>query len=50
MSQVMRRQDRMLADGDTLALLKKGGYGVLSTCGKDGDPYGVPLNSDIYRA
>ena len=44
MSGEMRRQDRRLADGDALAILKRGEYGVLSTTDQEGNPYGVPLN------
>lgn len=40
----MRRKDRQMADGDAVALLEKGQYGVLSTVSADGEPYGVPLN------
>lgn len=29
---------------ETLELLKKGEYGVLSTCGEDKNPYGIPLS------
>lgn len=40
----LRRKDRQLSDDETLELLKQGEYGVLSTCGPDGQPYGVPLS------
>lgn len=40
----MRRSDRMLSDKQAVEILKNGEYGVLSTTGENGQPYGVPLN------
>jgi len=40
----IKRTEKRLSDGDTLEILKAGDYGVLSTVGEDGTPYGVPLN------
>jgi uncharacterized protein len=40
----MRRQDRQLTDAETVSILEKGEYGILSTASPDGEPYGVPLN------
>ncbi|KOA19652.1 pyridoxamine 5'-phosphate oxidase [Clostridium homopropionicum DSM 5847] len=40
----MRRVDRKMEDGDAFELLKKGEYGILSTCGEENQPYGVPVN------
>lgn len=40
----MRRKDRMITDEETLSILDKGEYGILSTVSSDGEPYGVPLN------
>ena len=40
----MRRKDRQLSEEETLEILKNGQYGVLSTAGRDGSPYGVPLS------
>jgi len=40
----MRRMDRKMEDGAAFELLKKGEYGILSTCGKENQPYGVPVN------
>ena len=40
----LRRKDRSISNEETFALLKKAGYGVLSTVTEDGKPYGVPLN------
>src|SRR5574344_2650 len=40
----IRRVDRMLSENSSIELLKKCQYGILSTIGKDGYPYGIPLN------
>ncbi len=40
----MRRKDRAITEREARVLLKKGDYGVLSTVGKYGKPYGVPLH------
>jgi nitroimidazol reductase NimA-like FMN-containing flavoprotein (pyridoxamine 5'-phosphate oxidase superfamily) len=40
----MRRKDRMITDTETLSILEKGEYGILSTVSSDNEPYGVPLN------
>ena len=40
----MRKKERQLGEAETLALLQQGEYGVLSTIGPDGFPYGVPLS------
>ena len=40
----IRRKDRELESSDALKLLTKGEYGILSTIGEDGYPYGVPVN------
>lgn len=49
----MRRKDRQLEISEAEKLLKNCDYGVLSTVGKDGYAYGVPLsyvyiNNSIY--
>ena len=44
MSHPMRRSDRALSTEDSLSLLTRAGFGVLSTVGADGEPYGCPLN------
>jgi len=49
----MRRQDRRLDDNEAERILIHGEYGVLSTTGENGYPYGVPLsyaylNKKIY--
>jgi len=40
----MRRRDRAMPDEKAKALLEKGAYGILSTVGKDGQAYAVPLS------
>jgi hypothetical protein len=40
----MRRQDRQTSDQEARELLTSGEYGVLSTVGPDGEPYGVPIS------
>lgn len=40
----MRKKDRELAVEEALQILKAQTYGILSTMGEDGYPYGVPVN------
>ncbi|MGL6226739.1 MAG: pyridoxamine 5'-phosphate oxidase family protein [Thermoguttaceae bacterium] len=40
----IRRADRAVSQSEALELLDKADFGVLSTVGADGCPYGVPLN------
>ncbi|MBR1770297.1 MAG: pyridoxamine 5'-phosphate oxidase family protein [Bacteroidales bacterium] len=40
----IRRQDRVLSKERAMELIKVAEYGVLSLCGKDGIPYGIPVN------
>ena len=40
----VRRTDREIGLHEAQELLSNGEYGVLSTAGKDGQPYGVPLS------
>ncbi len=40
----MRRKDKEIETDEAISLLTKCEYGVLSTVGNDGQPYGVPLN------
>jgi len=44
----MRRKDREITTEEAVSLLTQGEYGILSTTGNDGQPYGVPL-SYIYK-
>ncbi len=43
----MRREDRALTSEAALALLEMGEYGILSTVGEKGQPYGVPVSYAI---
>ena len=40
----MRLKSQQLSEEETIALLDAGEYGVLSTIGANGYPYGVPIN------
>lgn len=44
MGRELRRTDRALTEPEARELLERGEYGILSTCGPDGQPYGVPLS------
>jgi hypothetical protein len=44
----LRRKDRAMPASNAEDLLVRGEYGVLSTVGPDGQPYGVPL-SYVYQ-
>jgi uncharacterized protein len=44
----IRRTDREIPAQEAAALLERAEYGVLSTVGADGQPYGLPL-SYVYR-
>ena len=45
----LRRKDRAIAEEESIELLNKADYGVLSTVSKDGKPYGIPLNFCIIE-
>ena len=40
----MRRAERALSEEESLGILRCGQYGILSTIGPDGYPYGVPVS------
>ena len=40
----MRRKDKALTNNEMLEILQTAEYGILSTIGEDGYPYGVPVN------
>jgi len=40
----MRKIERQMNEIEAFELLKKGEYGILSTCGEDNQPYGIPLS------
>jgi nitroimidazol reductase NimA-like FMN-containing flavoprotein (pyridoxamine 5'-phosphate oxidase superfamily) len=44
MPRPIRRSDRALTNEQTVEILQKGEYGVLSTVSPDGQPYGVPVS------
>ena len=44
MNEKMRRKDRKTTEERAYEILKNGEYGILSTIGEDGYPYGVPVN------
>jgi uncharacterized protein len=44
----MRRKDKEIGTDEAIKLLTECEYGVLSTVGNDGQPYGVPLNH-VYK-
>lgn len=44
MQHELRRKDRGMPEAEARALLQRGEYGVLSLCGADGEPYGIPLS------
>lgn len=44
MDHPMRRVERAVSEDEARQLLEAGEYGILSTCGPDGVPYGFPLS------
>ena len=44
MRRELRRKEREMTGPEARGLLERGEYGVLSTRGPDGAPYGIPLN------
>lgn len=44
----MRKKDREIFNEDIEKILTQGEYGILSTIGDDGYPYGVPLSYIYY--
>ncbi|MCH5276515.1 MAG: pyridoxamine 5'-phosphate oxidase family protein [Desulfovibrionaceae bacterium] len=45
----MRRAARRLSPADSLDILRRGAWGVLSLVSADGSPYGVPLNYALWE-
>lgn len=45
----MRRQDRQLSSEAAMAVLQTGEYGVVSSVGSDGQPYGVPVSYIVFE-
>ena len=48
MNEKMRRKDRETTEERAYEILKNGEYGILSTIGEDGYPYGVPLRATKF--
>nr|WP_312578531.1 pyridoxamine 5'-phosphate oxidase family protein [Sedimentibacter sp.] len=44
----MRRSDKMLSNEEMLDIMETAEYGILSTMGENGFPYGVPVNF-VYK-
>lgn len=44
MPHTLRNAKRGISESAARELLARGEYGILSTCGPDGQPYGVPLS------
>lgn len=44
MKKEMRRKEKAMTEAETLEVLEKAEYGVLSTVSTDNTPYGVPMN------
>lgn len=45
----MRRKEKLLSREDSIEILNKGAYGMLSTVGTNGYPYVVPLNYVYHK-
>ena len=48
MCKEMRRSDRLISTEEAKVILEKCDYGVLSTIGENGYPYGLPINY-VYK-
>jgi uncharacterized protein len=44
----IRLKDRVINNEKAIEIITKGSFGVLATIGKDGYPYGVPLNYTYF--
>lgn len=49
MQHQMRRKDREITRTEAMELLECSEYGILSTCGSDGQPYGIPLSYSVLN-
>lgn len=49
MVHAMRRRDRALSEAEAWEILARAEWGVLSTLGEDGWPYGVPVNHVVLE-
>lgn len=50
MRRELRRKEREMTGPESRGLLERGEYGVLSTRGPDGAPYGIPLNYCVVNS
>lgn len=50
MHRELRRKEREMTGPEARGLLERGEYGVLSTHGPDGAPYGIPLNYCVMKS
>jgi nitroimidazol reductase NimA-like FMN-containing flavoprotein (pyridoxamine 5'-phosphate oxidase superfamily) len=50
MHRELRRKERGMTEPEARELLERGEYGVLSTRGPDGAPYGIPLNYCVINS
>jgi len=41
---MMRRKNLLPTNDETISIIEKGEYGILSTVSSNNEPYGVPLN------
>ena len=48
MFRAIRLKENALDDKKAIGIITKGSYGILSTIGEDGYPYGVPLNYTYF--
>ncbi|HQL47488.1 MAG TPA: pyridoxamine 5'-phosphate oxidase family protein [Holophaga sp.] len=48
-SRPLRRKDRAVPEAEAWGILQRADWGVLSTVGADGWPYGVPLNHVVVE-
>ncbi len=52
MFRTMKRKDMQVSEEDIKYILENGEYGIISTIGEDGYPYGIPMsyvyNENIY--
>lgn len=45
----MRRKEKQLSDMESMEIINNGEFGILSTIGSNGYPYGTPLNYIYYN-
>ncbi len=50
MQRQLRRADIAMPEPEARQLLDRCEYGILSTCGADGEPYGLPINYCVVNS